>query len=73
MPEPIEAREAAQGNKMIEIRVRLWTNDGHPHQRVVPGFLGYPAPSTAGRSASDLPPGHQTEDEMMRQSVTVNS
>ncbi len=27
MPKPIEAREAAQGNKMIEIRVRLWTND----------------------------------------------
>lgn len=27
MPEPIESREAAQGNKMIEIRVRLWTND----------------------------------------------
>jgi len=27
MPESVEAREAAHGQKMIEIRVRFWTND----------------------------------------------
>lgn len=27
MPESIETREAAQGQRMIEIRVRFWTSD----------------------------------------------
>ena len=27
MPEDVESREAAQGQRMIEIRVRFWTND----------------------------------------------
>lgn len=27
MPEKVESREAAQGQRMIEIRVRFWTND----------------------------------------------
>ena len=27
MPEPVEAREAAHGKRMIEVKLRFWTND----------------------------------------------
>jgi hypothetical protein len=27
VPEPVEAREAAHGKRMIEVKLRFWTND----------------------------------------------
>src|SRR4051812_15108610 len=27
MPEPVEAREAEHGKRMIEVKLRFWTND----------------------------------------------
>jgi hypothetical protein len=36
MAESAESREAAHGSRMIEIKIRFWTNDLAPKGKVVP-------------------------------------
>jgi hypothetical protein len=36
MPEDIQSREAKQGQKMIEVKLRFWTNDIAEEGKVIP-------------------------------------
>jgi hypothetical protein len=36
MPEDVQSREARHGEKMIEVRLRFWTDDIAPEGRIIP-------------------------------------